>query len=146
MGFRRPKPYEHKEAFCLMLYRDTAGNEEWIWNSRDGVTPFCIESRQGLQAQHVDWHRDSYVPDYKPKPGERIFVDLTIERAREFRRRYVDQWWDNELRGNPMREFYPSREEAVEILVREDMGHSESAKGREGGGAPDLIEVTDAAV
>lgn len=35
----------HKEAFCLMLYRGVeSGEEEWLWNSRDGVTPFIIWS------------------------------------------------------------------------------------------------------
>lgn len=132
MAFRRPKPYEHKEAFCLMLYRDSAGNEEWIWNSRDGVTPFCIESKHGLEAQHVEWSRDRFVPDHKPKAGDRVFVDLTIEKAREYRTRFVEQFWDK-----GMHEHYPSREEAIEILAQADLGHG-------GGGAPDIVEWTDA--
>lgn len=129
--------YEYKEAFCLMLYRDTAGDEEWIWNSRDGVTPFCINSRQGLEAQHVEWHRDRCVPDHKPKPGERIFVDLTIEKAREYRQKFVKRWWHEGSDGSRMSNRYSSREDAVEKLAQADMEQG-------GGGAPDIMEWTDA--
>lgn len=121
--------YDHVEAFCLMLYRDTAGNEEWIWNSRDGVTPFCITSRQGLEARHVEWHRDRRVPDHKPKPGERIFVDLTIEKAREYRTRYVERFWPR----YQMSERYASKEAAIEELANIDVS--------EHPGAPDIVEV-----
>ena len=35
--------YRHAEAFALMPYAcKVCGNFEWLWNSRDGVTPFCI--------------------------------------------------------------------------------------------------------
>lgn len=76
--------YNHSEAFCLMKYRSDDGTEEEIiWNSRDGVTPFVISLRSGKPATHVDWKNDRCVPDYEPKTGERIFVDLTYERALE---------------------------------------------------------------
>lgn len=77
--------YQHLEAFCLMKYRDAGGHEEIIWNSRDGVTPFVVVSRfyPGAPAQHVDWAADIRVPFYIPKIGERVFVDLTLERALE---------------------------------------------------------------
>lgn len=126
--------YSHKEAFCLMLYRDEAGNEEWIWNSRDGVTPFMVTSRQGLRAQHVEWHRDRCVPDHKPKPGDRIFVDLTLDRAREFRTKYVERWWDE---MGMSREF-ASKAAAIDVLAAVDLEHG-------GGGAPDLIAFVEAA-
>lgn len=122
------KRYIHKEAFCLMLYRDTAGNEEWIWNSRDGVTPFSVMSRQGLEAYHVDWWRDQRVPHHVPKLGDRVFIDLTIERARELRQAYVDHWWDYES----MIGRYSSKEDMVEQLAKGDL---------ENVGAPDIAEV-----
>ncbi len=128
-----PKAYNHREAFCLMLYRDTAGNEEWIWNSRDGVTPYAITSRQGLEARHTDWERDRCVPGYKAKPGERIFVDLTIDRARAQRREYVERLWDFGAVGDRMCDRYASRDLAVEQLAQDVVFG--------GGPAPDLIEV-----
>lgn len=127
--------YKHKEAFCLMLYRDIAGNEEWIWNSRDGVAPFAIRSRQGFEARHVAWYRDRCAPDHKPKLGDRVFVDLTNERARAFRHAYVEGRWDMELNGECMRDRWPSKEAAVEDLATADLEHG-------GGGTPDLVEVT----
>lgn len=117
-----------------MLYRDTNGNEEWIWNSRDGVTPYGITSRQGFNATHCEWSRDRCVPDHKPNPGDRIFVDLTIERAREHRREFVDKWW-NDARRDGWSARYESKEEAIELLAQEDLTYG-------GGPAPDLIEVT----
>jgi hypothetical protein len=87
--------YRHKEAFCLMQYACKAcGFREVIWNSRDGVTPFGVQCRQCKSLEnHVNWNQDRCVPDYIPTPGQRIFVDLTIELARamvtDLLRKYV---------------------------------------------------------
>lgn len=124
--------YQHAEAFCLMLYRDSAGNEERIWNSRDGVTPYAIRSRAGLEARHVEWKRDECAPDHRPRIGDRIFVDLTIDRAREERRRYLDEWWDDDMAAR-----WPTKEAAVEELAQSDLTYPCP-------GQPDLIEVTQA--
>ena len=54
-----PPRYRHPEAFMIMTYRADDGiEEERIWNSRDGVTPFVITLRNGKQATHVDWGQD----------------------------------------------------------------------------------------
>ena len=87
---------QHGEAFHRMLYRcedrGGCGFEEWIWNSRDGVTPFCIDCRRcGKDANHVEWTRDEYRPDYTPQPGERFFRDGTPEEARAIFRRRLEQ-------------------------------------------------------
>ena len=37
----------------------------------------------GGESKHVGWELDRCVPDYKPIVGQRIFVDMTKERARE---------------------------------------------------------------
>lgn len=82
----------HGDAFMRMLYRsDDGSEEEWIWNGRDGVTPFCVQSRSGKEMTHVEWNRDQYLPDYKPQPGERYFVTLTYEKAREYAERQADR-------------------------------------------------------
>jgi hypothetical protein len=114
--------YQHAEAYCLMTYRSDDGTEEEIiWNSRDGVTPFVISLRSGKTAQHVDWHRDRRAPDHQPRPGDRMFVDLTEERARELAKRNRRQWRRQSYRDVP----------SIGSLVREYMRP----------GAPDLIEV-----
>ena len=113
--------HDHPEAFCLMTYKDTAGNLETIWNSRDGVTPFIVRSRAGLESQHVDWDKDRYSPDHKPQIGDRIFEDLTEENCRRWRTEYVDKHLaDPEC---SMAEAYPGmgKEEIVDMLVKEDM-------------------------
>lgn len=118
----------HREAFCQMLYLADDGSEmELVWNSRDGVTPFIITLRSGKQATHAHWELDVCNPNYHPAPGERMFVDLTTERARSFATEKVDLYWDHPQ--YPAREMYGSREEAVEALAEFTPG------------APDLVEV-----
>lgn len=124
--------YKHAEAFCRMLYRaDDGSGEEWIWNSRDGVTPFVIASVSGKAMTHVEWSRDQFVPNYKPKMGERIFVDLTPERARAIAERNAEQYWDDPR--YPASAQFDSREALVELLAKSYL---------EQAGEPDLIAVT----
>ena len=67
--------HTHAEAFCRMLYRNKAtGREEWLWNSRDGVTPFVIPDPAGGEMRHVEWRRDVCDPDFIPPVGSRVFV------------------------------------------------------------------------
>lgn len=88
------------EAFALMKYVNRAtGRVEWIWNSRDGVTPFGIDDplapaelvkahRARRKAKdyhpekdidpaimsHADWHEDVFLPNFIPTDGNRIFM------------------------------------------------------------------------
>lgn len=123
--------YHHAEAFRLMKYRAPNGEIELIWNSRDGVTPFIVRLRSGNEAQHVDWRGDLLAPDYVPRLGERIFVDLTDGRAREIARSRVELFWDHPQ--CPAREQWPSKDVAVAALLPGIYGD---------GKQPDLIEVT----
>jgi hypothetical protein len=76
--------HKHYEAFMLMIYECPNGHTERIWNSRDGVAPFKVPCRECNEFMtHIDWHRDRYLPNYKPKPGERIFVDCNKRQAKK---------------------------------------------------------------
>lgn len=124
--------YNHAEAFCLMQYQDDiTGEVEIIWNSRDGITAFITTSRQGNSCSHIDFDQDIRQPNYVPNVGERVWVTLTIERAREYRKEMVEERWDKE-----MRETWETKEEAVEELAQSDVGNY-------GGGAPSLVVVTE---
>lgn len=134
--------HTHAEAFCLMWYEDeVTGERERLWNSRDGVTPFVISSRAGNTATHVDWHLDSYAPTLIPDVGDRVFVDMTEERAREINREKVELFWEHP--DYPLRERYGSKEEALESFM-EGWGH----RWTDGGGTehfspgPDVVVVT----
>jgi hypothetical protein len=118
-----------------MLYRDTAGNEEWIWNSRDGVTPFVVASRQGFESTHVDWQRDTYWPDYVPEIGERIFVTTTPERARERAESWYDRFATHTAWGSEFLQRYPEREKAISNKAQEILDYMAPC-------SPDLIVVT----
>jgi hypothetical protein len=141
----------HPEAFCLMQYASKDGSErELIWNSRDGVTPFCILSRSSVEMQHVNWKQDRYVPQHLPRVGDRIFVDLTFERAIETQRQNVERWWDEEempMKDDP--ELGPmGKEGAARHLAHEEMKQFQvNATAEElmeyGAGPPDLVEVTE---
>ena len=128
---RARKKQSHPEGFCLMRYQDQVTQEvEVIWNSRDGVTPFCITSKAGNESRHATWDRDQWAPDHKPKPGDRLFADLTIDKARVYAQRQVAQWWDHP--EYPMRERFDSQTEAVAAIAT---GMLEPA------GQPDLVVV-----
>ena len=84
--------HQHVEAFCLMQYRcKTCNHNEIIWNSRDGVTPFGTACPSCGEASlfHANFSMDRYAPDHKPHNGQRVWVSMTLERARAFARRRV---------------------------------------------------------
>jgi hypothetical protein len=78
----------------LMKYASKDGKSvEFVWNSRDGVTPFCLRSKDGVEMTHVDWNQDQYLPNYKPAPGERYFIDLDAKQARKLAEEFVKKNW-----------------------------------------------------
>lgn len=85
------------EGFKLMAYACKNGcHREVIWNSRDGITPFGIMSRdRKCEMNHVDWNRDVCSPQYLPIIGDRVFVDLTMEQALSYRREQVEKAWNS---------------------------------------------------
>jgi len=92
--------YNHAEAFCHMLYRsETSKTEIWIWNSRDGVTPFCLPI-DGEMFQHVNFGKDKQNPDYKPKPGDYIFRTVTREDLVESLTKKIE-WMKQQVKINP---------------------------------------------
>lgn len=122
---RRSRGHVHGEAWCLMAYRADDGTEtEVVWNSRDGVTPFVITLRSGKQATHVAWGNDVRKPDYRPTIGDRIFIDLTLERARELAAERVEEYWDHP--DYPMRSRYANKDAAGEVLAADYYGDGHS--------------------
>jgi hypothetical protein len=105
--------YLHKEAFCLMTYRDeNSTEEEVLWNSRDGVTPFGISSRidKTKTLYHVDWNKDLAVENYKPIIGMRIFVNATKELIKDSLNAYMDKHCPDGFYGKNREEAYKSLE------------------------------------
>jgi hypothetical protein len=124
--------YAHVEAFCLMIYQgDKTRRRELLWNSRDGVTPFCITSADGREMmEHVSFQSDRRVQTYVPPLGMRIFVDLTQARATQAAQRAVDHWWNHA--EHPMCERFATRQQAIEMFVASYFEH---------GQAPDIVVV-----
>lgn len=91
--------YDHPEAFCLMNYQcEECGHREVLWNSRDGVTPFVIPcGKCGEASQHVDWSLDKYAPFAIAviPDDQRVFTDITKERAVEFATRRMLSFVDH---------------------------------------------------
>lgn len=129
---------QHKEAFALMLYRnEKTGREEWIWNSRDGVTPFIVpDAEDGGEMRHVDWFRDVAAPFYVPPVGSRIFVNLTETRARALAAQWLEHVDGPDFREH---EYFKGRpdEEILAEKVRDMMDFG-------GGGSPDILVVNAA--
>lgn len=90
----------------LMRYEGHGGRREWIWNSRDGITPFCLRSAdEQVDMHHGNWHLDRYEPFYVPPIGSRVFVDLTEDAARAQAQEYVDRHWatgEYQMQRHPM--------------------------------------------
>jgi hypothetical protein len=79
--FAKAHAYQHKEAFCLMLYQSTQTKRVLdIWNSRDGVTPF-IAQIDDEEYTHIAFNFDRCVPDHRPKPGDYFWRDITVDEA-----------------------------------------------------------------
>ena len=76
--------FNHAEAFCIMKYKcEACGHIEYLWNSRDGVTPFIIGCKKCKgRSQHDEWARDVSIPNLNPM-GIRWFIDLTKEKYLE---------------------------------------------------------------
>lgn len=110
--------YKHKEAYCLMLYESKDGKvKETIWNSRDGVTPFMIQSKDGVMLQHKDWAHDKITPNHVLKSGDRYFADMEKDRAKFLAKRWCDRFY----KKSPVKKMY-SREEYEFILTKEYYG------------------------
>lgn len=114
--------HNHSEAYCLMIYRsDDLTQEEVIWNSRDGVTPFVItigadELGIARQATHNLWSEDTTCTRVMADAlGVRRFVDMTEALARPRAAEYVDGQWDNER--IPMSVSFPDKATAIQAMV-----------------------------
>lgn len=119
------------DGFLLMQYSCENSHLEILWNSRPYITPFTISCKCGAISRHINWNMDRYAPFHKPKKGDRIFVDLTMDIALPKAIDYVNKYWDKD-----MSKMFESKEVAVkcfaEIWVNDYGGHS-----------PTVIEVTD---
>jgi hypothetical protein len=131
--------HNHLEAYCLMKYQSKdAKVVEYLWNSRDGVTPFSIGPKDedtGLgdddqDLLHSDWREDTYNPLYIPAVGSRIFVNATPKLVRPRAVAYVDRLWD--APGDfPLREINlfddraATKDEVVEFFIKRWTYHEE---------------------
>lgn len=123
--------HEFPEAFHHLLYRADTGEEEWVWNSRDGAAPTVILLRSGARAEQVQTF-SAYEPRYVPPVGQRVFVDLNAERCKEITDRKVDETWGHHQ--FPLSRVYRNKAEA-----REQLFHRFFADGRQ----PDLVVVNE---
>lgn len=116
-GAQGPRGYKHPEAFCLMKYQSEDGEEEEIlWNSRDGVTPFFIGNKVGTKSmKHINWNEDVRAIGHKPQPGDRVFMDLSKEDNIAYTKVKVDELWEHEEFA--LKDQFESKEEAVESLT-----------------------------
>ena len=111
--------YKNNDAFLLMNYRcEKCGQLEIIWNSRDGVTPFTAKCQKcDGWISHILWECDKRTPEYKPKIGSRIFINLTEGRYNQKKKEYIDNNWEN----GPMAmcKAFKTKEEAFRILAND---------------------------
>ena len=90
--------HTYSDAFCLIRYRSSDGkHEEHLWNCREGKAPSMIYARDtATPLQRAESYRDEYVgPGYRPKIGDRMFVDRPFAKLVAVKQRLVDGEWDN---------------------------------------------------
>lgn len=114
--------WNHPEAFCLMLYgapvegptRRENWPHWWVWNTRDGVTPFVV-TIEGHELHHAKWELDFYAPRHRPAAGDWVFRDMTRQGLEWSVRRRVAALWARNVRG--IRNHYPDPTAAVQAIV-----------------------------
>jgi hypothetical protein len=115
------------DAYRLMTYRDDQGNEEQVWNSRNGVVPFYLTLKGGTIGTHVNWDQDVFDPYYIPPIGSRVFTGLTFKKAQR-----LAQQRAKGMDTKHLREVYGSKNNAVRIMTDDLYRRGEN---------PDIVEV-----
>lgn len=85
---------QYPEAFALIIYDGPEGQSETVWNSRDGIAPWEIPTRDGNATMNA---RDEFAgidPDYVPRPGERVIVNADAEKMRDEEIGRVTREWN----------------------------------------------------
>lgn len=115
-----------KLAFCRIQYASADGSEvEWIWNSRDRpVTDEVSSAVTGERLFRAPLGTEVLAIDYVPKVGERIFVDLTEQRARIIAAEVVEHQERNPSPGAiPIQHAFNTRAEAVDVMFQRIWEH-----------------------
>ena len=85
---------EYDFSFCRIVYRDRLGNEELVWNSREGYAPFVIPSYYTEGDMHFIMDKTQVPePDYTPIVGERVIVDIDDDMAPNMANMFVNTYW-----------------------------------------------------
>jgi hypothetical protein len=124
----RLSEYKHAEAFNLMHYEcERCKKREVLWNSRDGVTPFCISCRDctNAVAQHVDFNRDVRDPNFgrqlflKAFRNMRVFIDASPDNKhiQESAAKYVEKYWNDA--EYQMRNNFSDKPAAIAYLIKD---------------------------
>jgi len=95
-----------------MLMKYVSNNGKTVETSRDGVAPFIVGARvdgddeiaeaESIPLQHAHWGSDIPALWHVPNIGDRIFVDMTKERAHELAVGFVERYWDSPQGGVEM--------------------------------------------
>lgn len=119
--------FNHAEAFCWMEYQcEKCGYRELIYNTRDGVTPFVVAcSKCGGSSSHINWNRDFCDPDHKPLPGERVFVNITRDKAKEYAEKRLRLFREKGVHLPP-EEGSPEYKDLLERLISDIYGEGDS--------------------
>lgn len=99
-------------AFAFVQYTTEDGSDgEVLWNSRDGGIPSVVLSCESGAEMKPLARQGGPRPEHVPEVGDRIIVDLTLQRARVVAATMVEQ------ATAMMSGLFPSREVAVERMA-----------------------------
>lgn len=96
--------HQHAEAFKLLTFEcDRCGFQENIWNSRDGLIQYTVDCPHcfGGWMRRAVGDEGLYLPSYEPNPGERMFTDLSMEKAINVALEKLSDAYENKEPGVP---------------------------------------------
>lgn len=94
-GIMQNPEHTHAEAYCRMEYFAKSINRMIvIWNSRDGITPFCAFI-DGVEYQHVNWALDQWQRYWVPDVGDLIFIDCDYATWEAQEKEHIERDWEN---------------------------------------------------
>lgn len=131
---------KYPEAFALLVYEGPDGQCETVWNSRDGIAPWQIATRDGEDSMSVRDELAGVDPNYVPKPGERVIVDADPEERRNEEIARVTANWADYAPSFKMLQGIRSLDEAIKRIRKKSYAGAPRIVVVAGSGWPNIEE------
>lgn len=88
--------HKYPIAYCITTFAcDEGCCSEKVWVNGDIKVPQVIVNRRSKHLMKIKLPPGIYTREYKPRPGERVFVQATSELIRMTAERFVKEKWED---------------------------------------------------